>query len=201
MDWQRTFFSAQGRMGRSDFWIGYLILFGISALVGWIFPIGLAALYATVCLFAKRLHDAGRSAWLILIPVGINIIMLSIALILFGSMIFAASRDDAGIEDAWGIAAVFGLIGFGLMGMTLNLAFLIWVGASQPSPGDNRFGSRHCLFSVGPDPARLRNLPDIRPVAMPCSGRRPPPGLRHRLPRNRASRPHPPPERSTRDRV
>jgi uncharacterized membrane protein YhaH (DUF805 family) len=165
MDWQRTFFSAQGRMGRSDFWIGYLILFGISALVGWIFPIGLAALYATVCLFAKRLHDAGRSAWLILIPVGINIIMLSIALILFGSMIFAASRDDAGIEDAWGIAAVFGLIGFGLMGMTLNLAFLIWVGASQPSPGDNRFGSPPLPVFSGPGPGA-----PAEPARYPASG-------------------------------
>ncbi len=36
MDWKSLFFSAEGRIGRQAFWIGWLVLLGVQLLAGWI---------------------------------------------------------------------------------------------------------------------------------------------------------------------
>jgi hypothetical protein len=36
MDWKALFFSADGRIGRSAFWIGWLVLLGVNVVLGWI---------------------------------------------------------------------------------------------------------------------------------------------------------------------
>src|SRR6187399_1393789 len=67
MDWKSLFFSAEGRIGRQAFWIGWLVLLGIQVVAGWIpvvgHALGLVALFCWVCLCTKRLHDMGRSGW------------------------------------------------------------------------------------------------------------------------------------------
>ena len=72
MDWGKLFLSAEGRIGRQDYWIGVLILFAlwiVSHLAHVFAPfIWLLMLYPWVCVIAKRLHDFGKSGWLILIP-------------------------------------------------------------------------------------------------------------------------------------
>lgn len=142
MDWQNIFFSGNGRMGRTDFWISYLILFGLSSLLGWFPPIGLAALYSTVCLFSKRLHDAGRSAWLMLIPLGVTTVVIALSAMVFGGVIIAGVMGHSPpVEGTIGIAIILGIFGLCLLCLMINLAFLVWVGVSSPTAGDNRFGA------------------------------------------------------------
>ena len=102
MDWRTLFLSPEGRINQKDYWIGVLILF-----VAWVLSCGLHILapiawllliYPWVCVFAKRLHDAGRSGWLILAPVAIGIAAFILAVI-FGGI---------GVIGALGTMATFG---------------------------------------------------------------------------------------------
>ena len=34
MDWKTLFFSAEGRIGRSTFWVGWLVLLGVNVVLG-----------------------------------------------------------------------------------------------------------------------------------------------------------------------
>ena len=75
MDWQTLFFKAEGRMGKKDFWVGVGIIFLINLVfsqvesIGWL--VSLVTLWASICVYAKRLHDFDRSGWLMLFPVGV----------------------------------------------------------------------------------------------------------------------------------
>jgi uncharacterized membrane protein YhaH (DUF805 family) len=73
IDWKTLFVTADGRLGRTPFWIAAAILVTFvvfyeavasSALhwtTGWIvYP---AVLFLATCVLSKRLHDRGRSGW------------------------------------------------------------------------------------------------------------------------------------------
>jgi len=85
MDWNSLFFSFEGRIGRTSFWIGSLILgfihwastavaYGaagqtVAGIVGSI--VVLVTLYSSFAIAAKRWHDHGKSGWwtlIVLIP-------------------------------------------------------------------------------------------------------------------------------------
>ena len=149
MNWQTLFLSAEGRIGRKDFWIGFLILCVIWILSPILhvlaFLVWLALLYAWVCLFAKRLHDFGKSGMLILIPFAVGCVALVAALIFGGigaiSAIYNASQG--GSEPAnW--AVLIGALGMALAFLCVaglvKLVFILWVGLNPSDVGDNRYG-------------------------------------------------------------
>jgi uncharacterized membrane protein YhaH (DUF805 family) len=157
MDFQKLFLSAEGRIGRGEFWAGWCILFVVNMvlhfipIIGWF--AGLALIYCWVCVYAKRLHDMGKSGWLQLIPMAI----------LFGGIIFAIvagvgaaiTANASNGSDAAGMAA---LGGFGVMALVLclclivGIGFLLWVGLSQGEPGDNRYGPPPTSTATSPPP-------------------------------------------------
>ena len=139
MKWKSLFLSANGRIGQKDFWIGFLILFVAGLVLGMIPVLGIlvsiALIYPWVCLFTKRLHDFGKTGWLQLAPVGINIVLGVIA-VMIGGGAAAFSGDSAG-----GLMAAFANMGIFLVIMLLvNLAFLLWVGLSKGDPAANQYG-------------------------------------------------------------
>src|SRR5690242_19896978 len=102
MDWKTLYFDANGRIGQRDFWLGYLILIGVSVIVGFIPVIGqiaqLVLTWAGVCLMSKRLHDFGKTGWLAAVPYAIGIVaMLLMLMSTFGLM---AAGSAAGAGDA-----------------------------------------------------------------------------------------------------
>ncbi len=131
MDWKTLFFSARGRIARRDFWIGFVFVMIASGALNLI-PgnagkvIGLLVLWPQVCIHAKRLHDMGRTAWLMLIPF----------LITVACTFVAAMTGVAGATDA---AAMLGL-GLIVLAAVVGLSFLLWVGLTKGTPGPNRFG-------------------------------------------------------------
>jgi uncharacterized membrane protein YhaH (DUF805 family) len=148
MSWQSVFFSSNGRIGPKDFWIAALILF-----VAWIVSHALHLLaffawlliwYCWICLLAKRLHDAGRSGWLVLAPFVVGFAAGTIAMALSGIAAITAFATGGGMHDPGAMAMFWGSLG--LVGMLLgiaglvNLIFLLWVGLAAPQPGDNRYG-------------------------------------------------------------
>lgn len=144
MDWRTLFLSPEGRIGQKDFWLGFLILFGLWWLMHFIpilgFLVQLALIYAFVCLYAKRLHDAGRSGFLQLIPIGVFVVCGVIGLALAGAGVMMAMMRGDGYGAAGALAG--GLVMLSLMSLTLlvEVGFLLWVGLSPGDAGDNRYG-------------------------------------------------------------
>ena len=153
MDWGKLFLSAEGRIGRQTFWIGFLILLGANVVLGWIPLLGLlsvALIYLWICLYSKRFHDMGKSGWLAVIPVVVPGVLVTMAVIgglgavlgvgLFGDSDAAAGAAFAGL----GLALTLGLLAFGLwLGSTL------WAGLADSEPGPNRYGEPPSLPSAG----------------------------------------------------
>ena len=147
MDWKSLFFSAEGRIGRGEFWIGWLVLLGVSVVTGWIPLIGmlisLVAIYCTVCIYAKRLHDMGKSGWLQVIPIAVGILAGGWAVMSIGAGA-AMSAMSGGSDEAVAAGALGGL-GMGLLGLAVAflvwIGFLLWIGLTPGEPAANRFGA------------------------------------------------------------
>ncbi len=146
MDWKSLFFSAEGRIGRGEFWIGWLVLLGVNVVAGWIPLIGwilaLVTIYCSICIYSKRLHDMGKSGWLQLVPIVICTIAGGFAFVSMGAGVMMGALS--GGADEMVAASVLGGLGIGLLALAVTfivgVAFLLWVGLSAGEPGPNRFG-------------------------------------------------------------
>jgi len=146
MDWKTLFFSPDGRIGRSTFWIGWLVLLGVNVVLGWIplvgFLLSLVTIYCFVCVASKRLHDFGRSGFLQVIPIVLCTILCIGAIVMVAGPAIMAGLADAN-DDAI-MAAVFAGIG-GMMlaflaAFLIGGGFLLWIGISLGDKGENRYG-------------------------------------------------------------
>lgn len=146
MDWKTLFFSAEGRIGRSAFWIGWLMLLGVNVVAGWIPLLGLlislVSIYCNICVTSKRLHDMGRSGFLQVIP------MVLCTALVFGSIIMVAgpavmagvaNADESAIQAAV-IAGIGGMLLALLAAFVIGFGFLLWLGLSASVPGENKYG-------------------------------------------------------------
>jgi len=151
MDWKSLFFTAEGRIGRPTFWIGWLMLLGVHVVAGWIpligWALGLAALYASVCLYAKRLHDMGRSGWWQLLPIllGPVLVIGSAMSIGFGALFAELTHGDAEWAALAGLGGLFVSLAVAFVVM---IGFTLWVGISDSQPGDNRYGEPPMVGAV-----------------------------------------------------
>ena len=110
------FWWLKGRAGRAEYWSYVAVL----TLASWMFSGSpLADLVLTLLLVLvqlRRLHDAERSAWWLL-PAQLGPVAAAIPLMAMG-------RGEVGIG----------------LGVVLELAAIVWIGALAGTPGDNRFG-------------------------------------------------------------
>ena len=143
MDWKSLFFSAEGRIGRQAFWIGWLVLLGVQVLAGWIpvvgHALGLIALFAWVCLCTKRLHDMGRSGWWQAPAFALGPVLLfgSVLWIGLGVAMAAIGGGDPEVAALAGIGLVLTSV---FVAFTAMIAFTLWVGIAEGQSGENRFG-------------------------------------------------------------
>lgn len=145
MDWQTLFLKVEGRIGRKDYWIGVGILFVVGLVLGnvpiikMVWP--LASIYFAVCIYGKRLHDIGQSAWMVLLPFGILIGASILAAVLGGAALLGAS--STGTDQA---AVLGGLAGLGIAsliffaGALASLGWVIWLGTRDTQAEENQFG-------------------------------------------------------------
>lgn len=143
MDWKSLFFSAEGRIDRQTFWIGFAILFGVGVVINTIPGFGqlisIAMIWCWVCLFSKRLHDFDKTGWLNLVPVLTWAGATVVALLVGGvGLIAAAAGENQGVGPFFaamgGVMLVFAVAGL------VQLAFILWVGLTAPTPGENLYG-------------------------------------------------------------
>jgi uncharacterized membrane protein YhaH (DUF805 family) len=149
MDWRTLFLSADGRIGQKDFWVGVLILFVIWLLAPALHILAplvwLLLLYPWVCVFAKRLHDFGKSGLLILVPFIVAFVAVMFAGIFGGVTVVSAiwAAAQGGYQPTpW--AMLFGALtvalGFLAFAGLVKFIFILWVGLSRGDPGPNRYG-------------------------------------------------------------
>jgi uncharacterized membrane protein YhaH (DUF805 family) len=126
MNFDTLFVSYAGRTGRDQFVGALITVLAAFAFYYFLVPgrnsqwVQLTLLYPAVVLLARRLHDMGRTAWLLVIP---TVLILAMAwLYLF----VPTSAAKGGMK----IAAI-----------VVSAAFIVWglIGKSQAEP--NRFGS------------------------------------------------------------
>jgi uncharacterized membrane protein YhaH (DUF805 family) len=138
MNWKDLFLVPQGRTGRQAFLIGAAALI-VAGIVLNLIPVlgplvGLALIYPWTCLLVKRLHDFGRSGWLVLIPVVPTAIASMLALLTSFAAVGAGTMGAA-------------LVGAGLAltlsgaAMLISLAFLVWAALKPGDAQPNRFGA------------------------------------------------------------
>lgn len=138
LDWQHLLLGFSGRTGKREFWVGFAALFGIGIVANLLPVIGtiasVALIYPWTALMAKRLHDFGKSGWLVLIP--------AVPAAMSGVLaLFAALA----MGNAATMGAAFATAGFAVLVSTLavliGLGFLAWVGTREGDASANAYGA------------------------------------------------------------
>jgi uncharacterized membrane protein YhaH (DUF805 family) len=137
-----------GRSSRGEYWIGIalLLLVGIGLAVANISGASAAVTFLWILVWARRLHDFGRSGWVILIPMGLMIAVSVAAFALGGDELLNIMRytqTNSGEVSERGAYFFLALVSAVLL---IQGGFTIWLGARAGEPGSNRFG---------PPPGRL----------------------------------------------
>lgn len=134
----------EGRISRTPYWIGWLIILAveIALRVGLDIPfvptpadafsaralsflIDVALLYPTVIVMVKRLHDRDRSGWLtgwLIVP--------SVVLMLTNLLGMSGDPDHMGVVETLLLIAT----------SVIALAFIVELGFRPGIPGDNQYG-------------------------------------------------------------
>lgn len=138
MDLVYILFNPNGRIGRKSFWVGWAIIFVASLVLGWIPIIGmlisLLSIYVGICVYGKRLHDMGKTAWLY---GGLLIAMMLIGIVggvMAGIGAAAAGGDAAGVMALGSMGLLFVILA------VIGIAFTVWVGVAPGEPGTNKYG-------------------------------------------------------------
>jgi uncharacterized membrane protein YhaH (DUF805 family) len=146
IDWTTLLFSPRGRIGRRAFWIGFVI-WAIASWLAWLLPgftgpiAAYMLLWVWISISVKRLHDMGRSGWLVIAPFIIGMIGFVIsALLLFGGLVAGIGAFN---YPALGAAALSSLGGAAALAAVANmtwLCFLGWIGFSHGRGEVNIYG-------------------------------------------------------------
>jgi uncharacterized membrane protein YhaH (DUF805 family) len=131
-----------GRSGRAEYWIGIalLLIVGLGLALANVGGASGATTFLWVMVWARRLHDFGKSGWIIAIPIGLMIVASAVAFALGGQQLVETMRY---IETSTGAISEQGAWQFlGLVGVALVIqgGFTIWLGVKASEPGSNRFG-------------------------------------------------------------
>lgn len=147
MDFKSLYLAANGRLGQKDFWIGWLILFVVSLILGTLtmgFPvvkdaISLVLLYPFYCILAKRFQDFGKTGRLALVPVVISALISLWGLLVAIGVLGAMATGDPTVA-AGAMAGLFGGGALVIIGGIVSIGFVLWAGLAKGDPGPNAYG-------------------------------------------------------------
>ncbi len=143
IDWVNLFFSFNGRIRRTHYWIGWAIVFVVGLVIGMI-PflgvLGILLLWPNLAIGVKRLHDMGKTGWLIAIPYVVQMLTVIYVIATIGMAAFADPDgfDDMPPEQA--LALLGPTMGALLIAMVVSIGFWLWMGIAESQRGDNKYG-------------------------------------------------------------
>lgn len=144
MNLARFFLSPTGRIGWRGFLVGIVAIAGLewaiaSAGSAWLMlGAAIALSYPVFCLFAKRLHDMGASAWP---AAALALVEIGVAWLAFSYV--TNPEAGAAIAAPWEPDKLLAMRAFGLVGMALSFILFggVVLGLIGPGArGDNRYG-------------------------------------------------------------
>ncbi|MET4682875.1 DUF805 domain-containing protein [Brevundimonas faecalis] len=143
-DFQSAMLSFNGRLRRQHFWISWLILLGVSVVLGWIPIIGtvisIALIWPNLAITVKRLHDMGKSGWFAVIPWAATVVGFFMIIASVGTAIFTNPQAFENEDPSAALAMIGSMMGGLAVMFLVGIAFLLWIGITDSQRGDNRFG-------------------------------------------------------------
>lgn len=144
MDFTNMLFSPNGRIGQKEYWVGIMIIILGNILAGMIPILGtilwLGLIYVGVCVYGKRLHDIGKTAWIHALVWGVSIALTVLAFAFAGGSLLAAGLNNNEVDAAAVLAASGSLLLFTGLGSLIWLGYTIWLGVIEGEAGPNRYG-------------------------------------------------------------
>lgn len=146
MTFTQVLFSPNGRITQGQFWAGWAVLVGAN-IIGSLIPflnlfVLLGLLYVGICVYGKRLHDMGRSAWIHAIPWGLGLgFMIAMMASMWPLLMVIGENPDIEpdaqmmMEGGGGTAMIWWLVS-----LLMWIIYTIWVGASRSQPAENLHG-------------------------------------------------------------
>ena len=149
MDWQFLLLNPNGRIGPRDYWIGVAIIIGGNVLADVLPVLGgllwLLLIWVGLCVYGKRLHDAGRTAALHAIPWAVNFVIMVLALMKLGGAILTAVMNGREIGLGLLLSAGGGLLSLGALSVLVWAGYTLWLGLALGDAGDNAYGPAPAL--------------------------------------------------------
>lgn len=134
--------SPRGRIKRSEFWLGFVIVMALSALTS-SFPgigqlVGVVLLWPQLVIHIKRLHDIGYSGWLMLLPFSVSAVCMTLIVLNGGEALLTAT--PAQLPALIASAQMRKPLVFFEIAFAVEVAFLCWVGFTKGQAAANKFG-------------------------------------------------------------
>lgn len=131
------FFTANGRLGRMDFFKRWLILFGISILLG-IFTGGIGSIFcaiAQIFISIRRLHDLNKSGWNLLVGYVSGILLfMGLGISFFGLLATSPAAVQSIMGVAWFMIIAGSVVGIWALIITIQVYFV------KGTDGPNQYG-------------------------------------------------------------
>ncbi len=145
MSFTQVLFNPNGRISQGQFWAGWAVIV-VTFVIGTFIPflgllVWLGLVYVGICVYGKRLHDMGRSAWLHAIPwalgIGFTVMMFSSMMPLIMEL---AENPDVEPDPQMVMQQMGPAMKWVLISGLMWIVYTIWVGASRSQPGENEHG-------------------------------------------------------------
>jgi uncharacterized membrane protein YhaH (DUF805 family) len=156
----RFYFSPSGRISRSQYWLKFVlpylaitVILQIAALISGpgspasaivttiLCVFWLAALWPSIAVLVKRIHDRNKSGWFILF-LFVPAVVFSVLLFVWlgAAIIAAAAGQPVTAAISLGIVGIL-VIGLGTIILGINIWFFVEFGCLRGTIGANRFGA------------------------------------------------------------
>jgi uncharacterized membrane protein YhaH (DUF805 family) len=146
MSFTDVLFKPNGRITQGQFWGGWGVIVGANIVSSFIPILGLLVslglIYVGCCVYGKRLHDMGKSAWLHAIPWGISIVLTIAGFVMMMPALMRMSQDDPDFasDPAMMMAAMGPAMGMMVLSFVVWVGYTIWVGVGKSELGPNKYG-------------------------------------------------------------
>ena len=133
-----------GRCGRKGYWISLGVLLIALVLSSAFIPqpesLSRALGLGWIIIWIHRLHDTGRSAWFVLIPLGLSAVPVLIPILGLGKIFVLAFSGNREVVSDPSIPGALERIAMFALALLVYLGFSIWIGAKPGDVAANRFG-------------------------------------------------------------